>query len=482
MPIKGAAGNPASEPGGMFSLGVKQVSSIFDFSEIKRAVEPIARQKLLILSPSNEYSQVLREMLKDFGPVAAYSGGLAKAKALEAWAALATGASQILISSRSGVFAPLPRDAAILIIADKEPGHISFDSKPHWDAAFIARLRALFENRELVVVSEAPALDLWAWARQKEMIARESVVLSVDLSDHRRAGVGGTISEKAEAAINDATRENKISVIVVNRKGSALLVKCRDCGNEELCERCSRPLRLFDHILRCNFCGGSRPLKERCPACGGVRLGESGITVRRVAKELAQKFSGNKILEQDSADDLVKSDAPAIVVGTEKLAHSLRPMLEKREIGAVIIVRAEQLFGLGEYFDEEDGYGLLAAFRSLAERQAARFIVQADNPKSRAIAALSGPTGGFYEKILTERRTYQYPPTHILVRFETRSPKDLAEQEKAMRAVLPPESRLDKIASGIYIARFETKDGLLPASFQKIMNDWSWRIDRDAIS
>ena len=85
---------------------------------------------------------------------------------------------------------------------------------------------------------------------------------------------------------------------MINRRGSASVVMCRDCGYVQACPECERPLvypRRPAMTLRCHHCGTAAPLASRCPACGSPRIRYLGGGTERVEREVRERFPGLRV-------------------------------------------------------------------------------------------------------------------------------------------------------------------------------------------
>ena len=82
------------------------------------------------------------------------------------------------------------------------------------------------------------------------------------------------------------------AILVLNRRGSASVVLCRDCGHVQACPDCERPLVYHQAgtTLRCHHCGRATPLATRCPTCASPRIRYLGGGTERVEREVRERF------------------------------------------------------------------------------------------------------------------------------------------------------------------------------------------------
>lgn len=457
---------------------VIQLETLFDVEAVMSTLlERRDGSPTLLLSPTLNHSEWLVKALAPSGlRVASYHGSMRPKEAAAAWLSLAAGTADILVSTRGGALAPLPPDGRIAIFAEEEPSFVQFDAEPRYDARFLARVRSRAEGRELLTLAEAPTVAAFADASERRLLERRGEVAIVRLDDERKSGFRGVFADRSLESIRAALSEGRDATVCANRKGTALAVRCADCFAAVSCERCGIAMRAFGRTLRCGRCRAERPIPAACPSCGGHRLRDRGITVDSAVSELASLFPEANVSPFACEAD-ARESAPAILVGTEAMVHSLRPALESRRIGAVVVPHAEQLLGLGDYGDAEEAYALLRGLQAVASRQGAAFVVQtysADNP---AIQTLDWDPAPFYEAMRKEREEFGYPPawTYLRAAAPPGTPREVAE--KALRSALPPSARVDLSGENVYVCRSKPGDAPLPESLGALGPAWSWRAD-----
>ena len=112
------------------------------------------------------------------------------------------------------------------------------------------------------------------------------------------AGNRGLLSGRlaaALAALDPATGEQ--AILVINRRGTASVVLCRDCGHVQACPDCERPLVYHQAgtTLRCHHCGRASPLASRCPSCSSARIRYLGGGTERVEREVRERFPALRV-------------------------------------------------------------------------------------------------------------------------------------------------------------------------------------------
>ena len=130
-----------------------------------------------------------------------------------------------------------------------------------------------------------------------------------------RAGNKGLLSQPLADAIGELdTNGHEQAILVINRRGSASVVLCRDCGYVQICPECQRPLVFHANTLslRCHHCGATAPVARQCPACESVRIRYLGGGTQRVEREVQIRFPHLRVARLDR--DIVERKGEAMRV------------------------------------------------------------------------------------------------------------------------------------------------------------------------
>lgn len=458
------------------SAAVVQVQNLFDAATVRAELLPcIARGPTLLLAPTKQHARWLAETCADLEPLL-YDGDATVRAGAHAWSALLDGHHRLLITTRSGVLAPLPSNGQVVLFAEEDASYQQFDAEPRYDSRMIARLRCHAEHLPLLALAEAPSTMMLAHTDAHTFVTPEAGPLIVSLADERRAGFRGVFSDTALSEIREALADTRDVLVCVNRKGTALTVRCGDCFQTVSCPTCSQALRVFGNSTLCTRCETKAALPLQCPTCGSSRLRGRGLTTETGAQTLAQLFPHATLVTPNTPEAVRRAKQSSILLGTEMLIHSLRPAVEDRAIGAVIVPSAEQLFGSG-YADSEEGYTALRALHAIAERHHCALVIQTYDPHHPALAALSTNPSAWYAQLLEERRTFRYPPSHIWIRLtvpEGETPEAVREQ---LCTRIPPFATVDEIEKNVYSLKFENASELIPEAFATLPATWQWQVN-----
>ena len=182
-------------------------------------------------------------------------------------------------------------------------------------------------------------------------------------------GNRGLISAPLAAALTALDRAaGERAILLINRRGAASVVLCRDCGYVQVCPECQRPLVFHASVvaLRCHHCGATAPVARRCPACGSVRIRYLGGGTERVEQEMGIRFPELRVARLDR--DVVERKGAAarviddftegrfdVLVGTSLVAKGL----DVPEVTLVGVVSADIALNLPDERAAERTWQLL---------------------------------------------------------------------------------------------------------------------------
>jgi primosomal protein N' (replication factor Y) len=279
----------------------------------------------------------------------------------------------------------------------------------------------------------------------------EPHVTAVDMRAELAAGNRGLFSDALAGALAELdTAHGDRAVLVLNRRGTASVVVCRDCGTVQACPDCDRPLVYHQAgtTLRCHHCGRAWPPAVRCPSCASPRIRYLGGGTERVEREVRDRFPSLRVgrLDRDvverkgAADRVLDAFAGGrldVLVGTSLVAKGL----DVPEVMLVGVVSADIALNLPDERASERTYQLLAQAVGRAGRGSAPGIalIQTYRPDHRAIrAVVEGAAEAFYDEELALRERFGSPPFGRLVKLTV----GLAEREAAEQEALAMADRL----------------------------------------
>jgi primosomal protein N' (replication factor Y) len=360
------------------------------------------------------------------GRVAEFHSAMPASLRLATWGRLLAGGVDVVVGTRSALFAPLDRLGLIIVDEEQDPSYKA-DGAPRYHARAVAVARGELERARVVLGSSAPSLEAFAAAAD----GRVRVVRlpfsgprpRVTIVDTRsEQGRGGILARPLVEAIRRHLRGGGRIALFVSRVGYARVLVCRECGSALRCPRCEIPMP-YDgdtRTIQCRVCGTVAPAPDVCPRCKGVALRWAGAGTARVLEVARRLFPAVRTArldrETERGFDTVAAEFASgrirLVVGTRLLLRGrrLRPTL----IGAV---DADSPLYRPDFRAAERAFQDLQAMIELAAGPAAEAVIQTRVPEHPVMAALrTGREDSLYRDELRVRREFGYPPYVHLAR------------------------------------------------------------------
>ena len=375
--------------------------------------------------------------------VAVLHSRLSTGERFDQWDLVRQGRVHVVVGARSALFAPLAHPG-LVIIDEEHEGSYKQDSSPRYHAREVAAQLARLRGAALVLGSATPSLEALercregraggvSWMRV-EMPERPAGALLpsvtvVDMAEQFRGGGRSIFSAPLVEALEGVVKRREKAVLLLNRRGFATFLMCRECGCVPECPHCSSALTYHErtHALMCHTCGRSWPVRAfpdpstRCPNCGSRYLAAFGVGTQRVEDELRLLLGPDVPVIRMDADTtrakgahqqlLEEFDAAecAVLVGTQMIAKGL----DFPEVTLVGVINADTMLKLPDFRAAERTYDLLEQVAGRAGRggRPGEVIVQtywASHPAIQAVLRHDRQT--FLEPELAERRECSYPP------------------------------------------------------------------------
>jgi primosomal protein N' (replication factor Y) (superfamily II helicase) len=423
--------------------------------------------------------------------IALLHSGLGDGERADEWRRIRSGRADIVVGTRLAALAPL--DALGLIIVDEEhdPAYKS-DRTPRLQARDVAIRLGAIAGAAVVLGSATPAVETEGRARDgtyrrirlpDRLSGRPPTIAVVDLRAELDAGNRGMLSRPLTAAIASLDRDiGDQAVLVINRRGSASVVLCRDCGHVQACPECTRPLVYHQAgvTLRCHHCGRATPLASRCPNCGSARIRYLGGGTERLEREVRDRFPGLRVgrLDRDVVErrgaaarvlDAFADGRLDVLVGTSLVTKGI----DVPAVTLVGVVSADVALNLPDERAAERTYQLIAQAIGRAGRgsRPGHAIVQTylpDHPAIRAVA--TGDPAAFYDAELEDRRRFGSPPFGRLLKLTLA----LADRDEAERTA---DAFADRLRSRAGEAGSRTTvAGPAPAYIARRADRWRYNV------
>lgn len=490
------------EPGTFLLRGITGSGKTLVYIELLREVVERQGRTAIVLVPEIALTpQTVGRFKAAFGDrVAVLHSALSDGERYDEWRSLRSGEKQIVVGARSAIFAPLANLGAIVVDEEHE-GSYKQGEAPRYHAREVAVVRARLEGALCLLGSATPSLESWANAqagkyRLLELPERAEgqplpPIRIVDLRAERKRQkeTTGPLQEKMPTILADALveavferlRKREQVILLLNRRGYATYVQCRECGLVWHCPQCNVSLTFHRrrHKLTCHYCMHEEPAPSRCSSCGSTDLSFKGVGTEQVERTVGETFPSARIARMDvdttgakwAHHDIlgrVERREVDILLGTQMIAKGL----DFPNVTLVGVVNADTGINLPDFRATERTFQLLTQVAGRAGRGplGGEVFIQTALPNHYAIeCATEHDFVGFAERELAARREPTYPPHCRLVNVVVSGLEEAATQETAQQAA--------EWLDGLLVAR-KVRDiaivGPAPCPIDRIRGRWRW--------
>ncbi|MGN0707361.1 MAG: primosomal protein N', partial [Faecalibacterium sp.] len=390
-------------------------------------------KKALVLVPEISLTpQMILRLKSCFGRrVAVQHSALNHTERLLQWQMIQDGGADIVVGTRSAVFAPLENIGLIIIDEEQEHTYRS-ESAPRYSAHEVARQRAAENGALLLLASATPSTESFYAAQQgRTQLVRLTQryggnplprVRIVDMRAELAAGNPREISLAMEDAIRRNLAAKKQTILLLNRRGYQTMAQCEDCREVLKCTKCSVPMVYHKAAkkLLCHYCGSQMdPPPQTCPTCGG-KLQYRGFGTQKAEEELTALFPDARILRMDQ-DSTAAKDAHEkllarfadheydIMVGTQMVAKGL----DFEDVTLVGVLGIDSLLFAQGFRAYETVFSLITQVvgRSGRAQDPGFAIIQTTDPDNPVLnLAAAQDYDAFFQQEIAYRRLGLYPP------------------------------------------------------------------------
>ena len=440
----------------------------------------------IVLTP-----QMMRKFSSYFGSrVAMLHSSLKMTERYDQWKRIRRGEVDVVLGTRSALFAPL-KNLGLIVMDEEQEGSYQSENVPRYDAREVAKYLCVREKAALVFGSATPTVET-AWAAeqgsyQKALLRRRynenalPEVLIADLRQEILNGNPGLISTPLRQELEKNLAAGEQSILFLNRRGSSRMLLCGECGYVPQCPRCSTAMTYHsaNGRLMCHYCGHSEPAADTCPECGGW-MKHVGAGTQKVEEELRELFPEAGILRMD-ADTTVggheeilqtfERERVPILLGTQMVAKGL----DFENVTLVGVLSADISLYVDNYRAAERTFSLLTQVVGRAGRggKTGRAVIQTYTPGNDVIrCAARQDYDAFYESEIRMRRLRRYPPFADLFTVTVSG----TEEGRVLRAAVSVRETLRQLCRRPELAAGEPEVlGPAPAPVVKVNNRFRYR-------
>ena len=492
-----------------------------------QAIAPVLAEgkSALVLVPEIGLTPQLTDRFRArFGTqVCVYHSKLSANERYDTWRQTIQGEPQVIIGTRSAIFAPLPNLGLIVLDEEHDSSFKQDRPAPTYHARKVAQWRAELENCPLVLGSATPSLesltavgangetlslggfpDLRKVSNPKgrsplqcessaptfylslpERIAARPLpqVSIIDLRQELSRGNRSIFSLSLQKAIAEMKSQGQQGILFIPRRGHSTFVSCRSCGYVMECPDCDVSLS-YHHahegaakLLRCHYCNHTQIQPKICPECNSPYLKFFGSGTQKVTQELAKLFPELRTIRYDSdttrnkgahrqlIDRFIHQEAD-ILIGTQMLTKGL----DIAGVTLVGIVAADGLLHRSDYRAAERAFQTLTQVAGRAGRGdlPGRVILQTYSPEHPVIQAVKTHNyDDFSRTELEQRAELNYPPYGNLILIKLSS---IDEREVETAAETLADILISTLNSEYEIL------GPAPANIMRVARRYRWQI------
>ena len=490
------------EPGTFLLRGVTGSGKTLVYIELLREVVERQGKTAIVLVPEIALTpQTVGRFKAVFGDrVAVLHSALSEGERYDEWRSLRAGEKQIVVGARSAIFAPLANLGAVIVDEEHEGSYKQAEA-PRYHAREVAVVRSTIEGAVCVLGSATPSLESWSNARAGKYALLElpdrvggqpmPPIKVVDLRAERKRvkKTTGPLQEPAPVilsdvlveAVRDRIKREEQTILLLNRRGYATFVQCRECGQVWHCPQCNVSLTFHRRRARltCHYCLHEEASPKICSACGSDDLSFKGVGTEQVERAVEEAFPSARIARMDVDTTAgkwahhtilgrVERGEVDILLGTQMIAKGL----DFANVTLVGVINADTGINLPDFRATERTFQLLTQVAGRAGRgpKGGEVFIQTALPHHYAVErATEHDFVGFADRELETRREPSYPPFSRLVNVVISGVEEKATQEAAVAAA--------DWVSGLLAARAVRDVALVgpaPCPIDRIRNRWRW--------
>jgi primosomal protein N' (replication factor Y) len=397
--------------------------------------------------------------------VAIQHSGLSDGERHDQWQRIRRGDVDVVVGTRSAVFAPV-KALGLVVVDEEHDGSYKQEESPRYHGRDVAVMRGRMAGALVVLGSATPAMESYhnAQTGRYALIALQKRVMDRPLADVRivnmrdeyaAAGPDVILSGALTDALGARLEQGEQSIVLLNRRGYAVSVFCRQCASTVECPNCSVSLTVHRAArrARCHYCNYSMAVPKTCAKCAGPYLEQIGFGTERVEADIVERFPRARVARVDrdtirrrgAIGALLERFAAGeldVLVGTQMIAKGH----DFPRVTLVGVVSADVGLGLADFRAAERTFQLLTQVAGRAGRGEIRgeAIVQTLYPEHYSIRhACRQDYKAFFEDEINFRRAMRYPPAVALInavvkaRTHATAMDDASEVVQALRGGAP---------------------------------------------
>ena len=402
------------------------------YLQLMAKASQMGRGAILLVPEIALTPQMVRQVKSRFQTgVAVLHSGLTNSQKYDEWRRIIRGQATIVVGARSSIFAPI-RDLGLVIIDEEHETTYKQSDTPRYHAREVAIWRCHYHQAPLLLGSATPSLESRSRAqvgRYQHLRLLERVngrplppVTLVDMTKEMAQQTTDELSSVLKDKITDRLAKGQQIVLLLNRRGYASYMLCRECGQVIQCPRCDISLTYHkhEHRLKCHYCDYQSPVPDRCPNCHSDYLRTFGLGTQKIEELLNQHFPEARVIRMDMDTTRKKGQHEAlldrfrrheadILLGTQMIAKGL----DFEAVTLVGVINADTALNLPDFRAGEKTFQLLTqvAGRTGRGRFEGEVLIQTYNPDHYVMQlAQQHDYESFFYYEMKRRHLGHYPP------------------------------------------------------------------------
>jgi len=416
-------------------------SSTYEYSFLIEMLTKTKNAILLIpeLSLINNFYPILSER---FGErVCLLHSGISRGKRSESIERILSGNSDIVLGTRSAVFAPLKKVNFIAVLHEHSSSYKQEDG-PRYHGRDIAVMRGYLEKATVLLSSICPSLEsIYNCRKGKYTLIKpegdfeKPKVRIIDMKHEKL--LKPPLSKKVIDASMRYIKNNKKVMFVINRRGYSTLVQCTECNYIEECPSCKVPLVFHkqEMLLKCHYCGHMCKVPESCRRCRSYNIEFLGAGTQKIQEDI-EKLLGIKTLRLDSDISRKKSeieeligatyrDDVKIIIGTKLMT---RRVVVNGGFSMAAILNTDLFLNQPDFRSTEKTYQEIS-FITEKIAPTGEIFIQTRMPQNYLFKSLKNyDYATFFREELIRRKSISYPPYSRLLLIRFISKNDLSKK------------------------------------------------------
>jgi primosomal protein N' (replication factor Y) (superfamily II helicase) len=401
-----------------------------------------ARNWVILVPEISTLKNLYALLSEHFGQrISIFHSELSKGKRHETYRRILSAQSDIVIGTRSAVFAPLKKASFIAVLQEHNTSYKQ-ESSPCYSGRDVAVMRGFFDNATVLLASISPSIEsLYNCKTGKYTLLKPASnlkaprvrIINMRYEKHIRPYLSKTVIESTSKYLKN---EGKI-MLVVNRRGYSTLLECMDCNHIEECPDCRIPLVYHkeDMSLKCHYCGHFRQkVPDLCGKCRGHNIQLLGAGTQRVQEDIedilgvsGMRFDSDKMKRKS----VVKEETGFPCLTENRIAIGTKLMTRRLDTDVTFsmaaILNVDMFLNLPDFRSSEKAYQEISSVMDKIEPEG-ELLIQTRMPQHYIFKSIKNKDYNlFFQEELRKRKALLYPPFSKLILVKCISKRDLSK-------------------------------------------------------